>query len=139
MIMYAATSIPNIMVSLPVPMIWDPGSTEFPTTFTIATDATKLQSTYVYNPKVEHVFVVDLSATSAPIFAYLHHVTLLLIRDGQSSTLVVPCFKGKPVAKHAMFLSNSGCPMTIAYAITMCSHNSASDKTEPSYGVHFDS
>jgi hypothetical protein len=114
MIIYAATSIPNIVVSLPLPVLWDPGGTKFPIMFMTGTDVTKLQSTYVYSTKIVHVFAVDFRARGAPIFAYARTCYLAFDSRWTEAVLVlaVPCSKGNHVAKHAMSLSNGGCSMT---------------------------
>jgi hypothetical protein len=123
MIIYAATSIPNIVVSLPLPVLWDPGGTKFPIMFMTGTDVTKLQSTYVYSTKIVHVFAVDFRARGAPIFAYARTCYLAFDSRWTEAVLVlaVPCSKRKPVAKHEY-----GKPLfsAAAHAITMCSLNS---------------
>ena len=65
MSVYAATSIPNILVSLPLYILWDPGDTNLHVLFTSAA-ATKLECTDVYKPVMVHVLVVQLSARRVP-------------------------------------------------------------------------
>jgi hypothetical protein len=78
MIVYAATPSPNIMVSLPPYLLWDPGDTKYHALFMTAASA-KLQCKDVYKFAIEQILGVPFGARRDPFLNLLSCAPMLFI------------------------------------------------------------